>query len=89
MRGVIRSQHNAVELPAMNPLVAEAFQRGQLEFALVPDFLKAGALDQALENITVVVHLASPLANEVSHSLPHVQQNAARFMERAYIFSRN
>ena len=53
----------------MNPLVAKASQQGQLEFALVPDFLKEGALDEALENITVVVHLASPLANEVSNFL--------------------
>lgn len=36
-----------------------------VEFAVIPDLGKAGAFDTVLDGISVIIHLASPLAIEV------------------------
>lgn len=62
----MRSERNISELQEKSAFIAKNYEQGQLEFAVVPDFLRDAALDEALKGITAVVHLASPLAIEVS-----------------------
>jgi hypothetical protein len=38
----------------------------KLGFAVVPDLTKEGAFDNVLSDVTAILHLASPLAKEVS-----------------------
>lgn len=66
MRGVVRSEKNVAELKAKTALIADAHDKGQLEFAIVREFLAEGAILKVLDGIDVIVHLASPLAVEVS-----------------------
>ena len=47
-------------------MIAKSHEQGRLEFAIVTDFLREGAVGNALDGITVIIHLASPLAVEVS-----------------------
>lgn len=65
VRAVVRQDINASNLEEKSDLIAKARQQGQLEWAVVPDFLAEGAMSQALKGVAVVVHLASPLAIEV------------------------
>jgi nucleoside-diphosphate-sugar epimerase len=62
VRGVVRSERNIEGLRSKSAVIAQSHDNGQLEFAIVPDFLKPNAVDEILEGITVIVHLASPLA---------------------------
>jgi hypothetical protein len=50
-------------------LIDDACAQGQLEFAVVPDLLDQSAISKALNGITLVIHLASPLAVEVSDAI--------------------
>lgn len=47
----------------------DRLETGVLEFVVVPDLLQAEVIRKSLEGITAVVHLASPLAVEVRHSI--------------------
>lgn len=65
IRAVIRKEQDILELQRKSPAITSAVARGQLEFALVPDLLSKDAVFNVLDGITVVIHLASPLAIEV------------------------
>ncbi|KAI9154833.1 Ketoreductase CTB6 [Paramyrothecium foliicola] len=62
VRGVVRDQRNIQELRDKSDLISSKNDDGQLEFAIVPDFLKLHAMEEILDSITTIVHLASPLA---------------------------
>lgn len=66
VRGVVRSGSSASDIEAKSDLIANAKSSGQLEWAIVPDFQADGAISEILTGITAIVHLASPLAIEVS-----------------------
>lgn len=65
VRAVVRSESNASDLKSKSTTVAEFAARGQLDFAIVPDFLAEDAIFNVLDRISVIIHLASPLAIEV------------------------
>jgi hypothetical protein len=65
VRGVIRHEGNKTSLKKQSALVDQCHEQGQLEFAIIPDFMAKGAFDKALSDITAIIHLASPLAVEV------------------------
>lgn len=65
MRGVVRNEVNKATLHKQSALVAQCHEQGQLEFVVIPEFTAKGAFDEALADITVIIHLASPLATEV------------------------
>lgn len=65
MRGVIRHDRNISELQSQSALIAECYEKGQLQFAVVPDFVANGAFNKVLDGVTAIIHLASPLAVEV------------------------
>lgn len=66
MRGVIRSNSSIPDLKSKSAVVAHAHDINQLEFAVVPDFLKPGVIQEVLGGVTTIVHLASPLAIQVA-----------------------
>jgi uncharacterized protein YbjT (DUF2867 family) len=66
VRAVVRREGNIVELTQKSALLARGQSDGTLEFVVVNDFLDQNSLQQALKNVTTVIHLASPLAIEVS-----------------------
>jgi uncharacterized protein YbjT (DUF2867 family) len=63
VRAVIRRPEQAQELKAYAQIALFA---EKLEFAVVHDLTKEGAFDDVLSDVTAVLHLASPLAREVS-----------------------
>lgn len=65
MRGVIRHEGNKTSLQKQSALIAQCYERGQLEFAVIPEFTAKDAFDKSLSDITAIIHLASPLAVEV------------------------
>lgn len=69
VRGVVRNEHNISELQEKSSLITKCHEQGRLEFVIVPDFLQEGALAGVLDTITAIVHLASPLAVEVSSTI--------------------
>ncbi|KAH7024507.1 uncharacterized protein B0I36DRAFT_387065 [Microdochium trichocladiopsis] len=62
VRAVVRSQANIAKLRSMNARVAKSQDDGVLEFAIVPNFLAPNDITSALDGITEIIHLASPLA---------------------------
>ncbi|POR37428.1 Putative uncharacterized oxidoreductase [Tolypocladium paradoxum] len=64
VRSVVRSERHISELTSKSQLLGSSQDRGQVEFVVVPDFLKEGAIRNVLGGITAIVHLASPLAIE-------------------------
>ncbi|KAI9843491.1 MAG: hypothetical protein M1838_002609 [Thelocarpon superellum] len=63
VRGVIRRAEQAESLKAtasVKPYVK------QLEFVVVPDILKDGAFDEAVQDVVYIEHLASPLASKAA-----------------------
>ena len=62
VRAAIRSEGKAKELLAA-PSIKALAPGEKLSFVVVPDILAEGAYDEALQGITYVVHLASPLSN--------------------------
>jgi hypothetical protein len=66
VRGVVRSNRQISELRAKSSLVDACHTAGQLEFADVSDFLDQRRWLEVLRGITAIIHLASPLATEVS-----------------------
>jgi hypothetical protein len=66
VRGVVRSNRHVPELRAKSLLVDACHTTGQLEYADVSDFLDQRRWLEILNGITAIIHLASPLAIEVS-----------------------
>lgn len=62
VRGVVRKEEQISKIKS-HPLM-DGLTSG-VEFAVIPDLGKAGAFDTALDGISVIIHLASPLAIEV------------------------
>jgi hypothetical protein len=65
IRAVIRKPEQAPKLRLHAKIAPYA---GRLEFVVIPDMTKEGCFDGSLTNITSILHLASPLANEVNIS---------------------
>lgn len=68
MRGVVRHERNISELQSQSALIAKCHEKGQFQFAVVPDFVTKGAFDNVLDGVTAIIHLALPLAVEVNIS---------------------
>ncbi|KAL4964991.1 NAD(P)-binding protein [Aspergillus stella-maris] len=62
IRALIRKQAHIAGLTNKSSAIAEATKTGKLEFTIVPDFLDQNAVFTALQGITGIIHLASPLA---------------------------
>lgn len=65
VRAVVRKDQDIIQLQRKSPAITSALDQGRLEFALVPDLLSKDAVLNTLDSVTVVIHLASPLAIEV------------------------
>ncbi|KAK1754188.1 putative NADPH-dependent methylglyoxal reductase GRP2 [Echria macrotheca] len=73
VRAAVRSEENIAEVLSL-PQIRALNPRHRLTFTLVPDISVPGAYDQAVEGVTHVIHLASPLATNVS--IPgHLHEN--------------
>jgi uncharacterized protein YbjT (DUF2867 family) len=62
VRAIVRKSEQITKVrshPQISPFTSN------LSFAVVPDMSKEGVFDAALEGVTAVIHLASPLAIEV------------------------
>jgi hypothetical protein len=62
---VVRNKKHVDDLKSKSTIIAQSIGRNKLEFAIIPDFLEKDAFFSALDGITVIIHLASPLAIEV------------------------
>ncbi|KAL3444114.1 NAD(P)-binding protein [Aspergillus insuetus] len=62
IRALVRKDSHIADLQNRSAAVAAALKSGQLEVAIVPDFLDKGAIYTALQGVTVLIHIASPLA---------------------------
>ncbi|KAK1252058.1 hypothetical protein MKX08_003245 [Trichoderma sp. CBMAI-0020] len=63
VRGVVRKKEQISKIkshPLMNGLT------DGVEFVVIPDLCKSGAFDPVLDGISVIIHLASPLAKETN-----------------------
>ncbi|KAJ5147633.1 NAD-dependent epimerase/dehydratase [Penicillium atrosanguineum] len=65
VRAVVRSERNISDLKSKITTIGEI--DSQLEFAIVPDFLEKDAIFNVLDGISVILHLASPLAVETDN----------------------
>jgi nucleoside-diphosphate-sugar epimerase len=61
VRAVVRSEAKADAVRTNKALNAAP---GQLEFVIVPDFLKDGAFDIAVSDVRCIIHVASPVPRE-------------------------
>ena len=61
VRAVVRSTAKA---DAVRTNKASNVEPGQLDFVIVPDFLEAGAFDEAVRDVRYIVHVASPVPKE-------------------------
>ncbi|KAH8703867.1 hypothetical protein BGW36DRAFT_334899 [Talaromyces proteolyticus] len=66
VRAVVRNEANIKDLKNRDPTVVESLERGQLHFVVIPDFLVEDAIFNHLDGITVLIHIASPLAIETN-----------------------
>ncbi|KAL3490105.1 NAD(P)-binding protein [Aspergillus germanicus] len=62
IRALVRKDSHVTDLQNHSAAVAAALKSGQLEVAIVPDFLDQETIYTALQGITVIIHIASPLA---------------------------
>ncbi|KAL2825527.1 NAD(P)-binding protein, partial [Aspergillus pseudoustus] len=62
IRALVRRESHVPDLQSRSTAIATAVESGQLELAVVPNFLDKEAIFKALQGVTVVIHLASPLA---------------------------
>jgi hypothetical protein len=62
---VVRNEKNVDDLKKKSTIIAQSLNDKRLEFAIIPEFEKKDAFFNALDSITVIIHLASPLAIEV------------------------
>lgn len=63
VRCAIRKEPQAAKVLA-HPAIAPF--KDAFEFVIVPEMTQLGSFDSALEGVTAIIHLASPLAREVS-----------------------
>lgn len=70
MKGIVRKESNIEHLRGQNQHIAKSLADGQLEFGVVPDLTDKEVFEKALQGITAVIHLASPLANAVGGLQP-------------------
>jgi len=61
---VVRSEAKA-EAVRSNPALQAMDRASQLSFTIVPDFLAAGAFDEAVKGVKYIIHIASPLPTGV------------------------
>lgn len=81
----MRSESNVADLKSKSVRINGAFRQGQLEFALVPDFLREGEIAKALAGITAIIHIASPLAIEVCQNAGCCSLATDKYNPRAVI----
>ncbi|KAL4936721.1 hypothetical protein BDV06DRAFT_233068 [Aspergillus oleicola] len=62
IRALVREEAHITDLQNKSAAIGAAVKAGRLEFIVVPDFLEQDAVLNALQGITGVIHLASPLA---------------------------
>ncbi|KAL2819750.1 hypothetical protein BJX63DRAFT_418701 [Aspergillus granulosus] len=62
IRALVRKDSHVTDLQNRSAAIATAVKTGQLELTVVPDFLDQEAIFNALHGITVIIHIASPLA---------------------------
>ncbi|KEF51547.1 uncharacterized protein A1O9_12464 [Exophiala aquamarina CBS 119918] len=62
VRLIVRKESNLNDLRAKHELVAKASEQKRLEFVVISDFTDAVSIERALQGITAIIHLASPLA---------------------------
>jgi len=63
VRAAVRSEAKSTLIRAT---LADQAKEGQLSYIIVPDFLKEGAFNKAIEGVKYVVHVASPLPSNAS-----------------------
>lgn len=61
VRGIVRKEEQISKIKS-HPLM-DGLTSG-VEFVVIPDLTETGAFDRALDDISVIIHLASPLAKE-------------------------
>ncbi|KAJ5822549.1 NAD-dependent epimerase/dehydratase [Penicillium robsamsonii] len=64
VRAVVRNERNINELKNKSTRIAQSLDQEQLQFVVIPNFLESDAIFKVLGGITVIIHLASPLAIE-------------------------
>ncbi|OQE34778.1 hypothetical protein PENCOP_c015G01553 [Penicillium coprophilum] len=64
VRAVVRSERDINDLKHKSTRIARSLDQEQLQFVVIPNFLESDAIFKVLEGITVIIHLASPLAIE-------------------------
>ncbi|KAL7812678.1 NAD(P)-binding protein [Trichoderma aethiopicum] len=64
VRAVVRNDEHISQLAAKSQLISESYERGTLDFAVIPDFLACDKWHQFLDGVTSIIHIASPLARE-------------------------
>ncbi|KAJ5505036.1 hypothetical protein N7463_007910 [Penicillium fimorum] len=64
VRAVVRNERNINELKNKSTRIAQSLDQEQLQFVIIPNFLELDAIFKVLGGITVIIHLASPLAIE-------------------------
>jgi uncharacterized protein YbjT (DUF2867 family) len=65
----VRKDSHVTDLQNRSAAVAAALKSGQVEVAVVPDFLDQEAIYTALQGVTVIIYIASPLAVQVRRVL--------------------
>lgn len=61
VRGVVRKEEQIAKIKS-HPLLDGL--ASNVELVVIPDLTEAGAFDAALDNVSAIIHLASPLAKE-------------------------
>lgn len=64
VRAVVRKLPHIEDLKR-SPIIAASLQQERLEIVLLPDFYTTDAFFKCLNGITVIIHLASPMALDV------------------------
>ncbi|KAJ5375701.1 NAD-dependent epimerase/dehydratase [Penicillium concentricum] len=64
VRAVVRNERSINELKNKSTRIAQSLDQEQLQFVVIPSFLESDAIFKVLGGITVIIHLASPLAVE-------------------------
>ncbi|KAL6866876.1 NAD(P)-binding protein [Trichoderma novae-zelandiae] len=64
VRAVVRNDQHISQLAAKSQLISESHKRGILDFVVIHDFLASDRWSAALDGITSIIHIASPLARE-------------------------
>lgn len=73
VRAVVRKEAQVESLRSHSQIARHV---DNVEFVVVPDMAKMGAFDGVMEGVSVVLHLASPLAIEVCLTVPVIFEQA-------------